>query len=341
MDHVRFGIIGAGTWGNVHAETYSTYHRASLTAVCDLDESRASKTAAQYGAKKVFTDYRDLLADPGIDAVGVVTPDFAHREPIVAAARAGKHVIVEKPLATTREDLHQIAEAVTKAGVRFMVDFHCRWCPPLVVARNNIESGELGDVISAYLRLNDTIYVPTKMLSWARKSSILWFLGSHTVDALRYLFHDEVVRVYAVSRSGVLRGKGIDVPDIYQSILEFGSGAIATIENNWILPDTNPSYNDFKVNILGSKGMINIDLTHNQLIERYLEHMSDRPNCLDGPLIQGRHVGFIYESIKHFVDCIVEGRPVLATLEDGINVTKVILAIIESAASREPVRVTY
>src|SRR5689334_19466807 len=176
MDQVRFGIIGAGTWGNVHAETYSTYHRASLIAVCDLDENRARKTAASYGAKKVYTNYRELLADSEIDAVAVVTPDFAHCEPIVAAARAGKHVIVEKPLATAREDLDQIAKAVTTAAVRFMVDFHCRWCPPLVVARNNIESGELGEVISAYLRLNDTLYVPTKMLSWARKSSILWFL---------------------------------------------------------------------------------------------------------------------------------------------------------------------
>jgi predicted dehydrogenase len=295
MEKVRFGLIGTGTWGNVHAETYSTYYWASLAAVCDLDESRARNAADRWGALKVYTDYREMLRDPDIDAVAVATPDFAHREPIVAAARAGKHIIVEKPLATTCQDLDQIAEAVTRAGVKFMVDFHNRWSPPLVVARNDIENGAIGEIVSAYLRLNNTLYVPLKMLSWSTKSSILWFLGSHTVDALRFLLRDEVARVYSVSRSGVLRGKGVDVPDLYQTILEFDGGPVATIENHWIMPDTSPSYNDFKVSVVGSKGMFNMDLTHNQLIERYVEGRSDHPDVLGAPLVRGRHLGCLRE----------------------------------------------
>jgi predicted dehydrogenase len=202
---------------------------------------------------------------------------------------------LKKPLATTCQDLDQIAEAVTRAGVKFMVDFHNRWSPPLVVARNDIENGVIGEIVSAYLRLNNTIYVPLKMLSWSTKSSILWFLGSHTVDALRFLLRDEVARVYSVSRAGVLRGKGVDVPDLYQTILEFDGGPVATIENHWIMPDTSPSYNDFKVSVVGSKGMFNMDLTHNQLIERYVEGRSDHPDVLGAPLVRGRHVGFVYE----------------------------------------------
>jgi predicted dehydrogenase len=341
MDKVRFGLIGTGTWGNVHAETYSTHHRASLAAVCDVDEARARKAAERWGAGRVYTDYREMLRNPDIDAVAVVTPDFTHRDPIVEAARAGKHIIVEKPLATTRQDLDQIAEAVTRAGVKFMVDFHCRWCPPLVVARNDIENGVIGELVSAYVRLNNTLFVPLKMLSWSGKSSILWFLGSHTVDALRFVLGDEVTRVYSVSRSGVLRGKGIDVPDIYQTILEFAGGPVATIENHWIMPDTSPSYNDFKVSIVGSKGMFNMDLTHNQLIERYLEDRCDNPDVIDAPLIRGRHVGFVYESIRHFVDCVADDKPVAATLDDGMRVSTVILAIMQSASTREPVKVTY
>jgi predicted dehydrogenase len=341
MEKVRFGLIGTGTWGNVHAETYSTHHRASLAAVCDVDEARARKAADLWGAGRVYTDYREMLRNPDIDAVAVVTPDFAHREPIVEAARASKHIIVEKPLATTRRDLDQIGEAVTKAGVKLMVDFHCRWCPPLVVARNDIENGVIGELVSAYVRLNNTLFVPLKMLSWSGKSSILWFLGSHTVDALRFLLGDEVTRVYSVSRSGVLRGKGIDVPDIYQTILEFAGGPVATIENHWIMPDTSPSYNDFKVSVVGSTGMFNMDLTHNQLIERYLEGHCDHPDVIDAPLIRGRHVGFVYESIRHFVDCVADNKPVAVTLDDGMRVSTVILAIMESALSRAPVQVTY
>jgi len=84
--------------------------------VCDLSGERARKAAAQYGVSQVYTDYREMLKDGGIDAVAIVTPDFAHREIIEEAARAGKDIIVEKPLATTQEDLARIAEAVTKAG---------------------------------------------------------------------------------------------------------------------------------------------------------------------------------------------------------------------------------
>ena len=337
----RFGVVGAGLWGQAHAEVYATHPWAELAAVCDSDRGRAEALAARFKAGRVYTDYREMVRDPGIDAVAVATPDFSHRDPVVAAAKAGKHVHSEKPLATTREDAEAIAAAVRSSGVTYMVDFHARWNPPFAITRKDIADGTLGTIMSAYFRLNDTISVPTSMLSWSTQSSILWFLGSHTVDTLRYLLGDEVERVYSVSRAEVLKARGCDVPDLYQSVLEFRSGIVATIENNWIVPNTNPMVNDFKVNILGSKGMVNMDLTNNQMFERYLEASADHPDCMVKPLVRDRHVGFAYEAIRDFVECLALGRPVQATLEDGLNVTAVILAIMESAAKREPVRVRY
>jgi predicted dehydrogenase len=341
MKIIRFGIVGAGLWGRAHAEVYSTHPMARLTAVCDTDLERAQTLAAQYGGTAVYADFEALIADPEVDAVAVVTPDFAHCAPILAAARAGKAVLVEKPLATTAEDLDAVKEAVTRSGIRCMVDFHNRWSPPVVVTRQSIEAGELGRLVSAYMRLNDTIYVPTRMLSWAARSSILWFLGSHTVDTLRFLSNDEVERVYTVVRSGVLDARGVQVPDIYQSILEFRSGMIATTENNWIVPDTNPSVNDYKMNILGSRGMINLDLTHSQLIEKFLETSANHPDVFVKPCIHGKYPGFAYESIRSFVECIAQDRPLPVTLEDGIRVSRVILAMMESAEKKEPVTVRY
>jgi len=341
VQQVGIGLIGAGTWGDVHARTYADYHRSSLLAVCDQNEDRARRMAASYGVRHVYANYREMLRNPDIHAVAVVTPDFAHREIIEEAASAGKDILVEKPLAITHEDLSRIADIIARTGVKLMVDFHCRWCPPLAVARNDIESGQLGKIVSAYLRLNNTLFVPTRMLAWSKNSSILWFLGSHAIDTLRYLLDDEIVRVFSVSSAGVLRARGIDVPDIYQTILEFRGGCIATVENHWIMPDPSPQLNDFKVNILGSEGMFNLDLTHNQMIERYLAATSDRPDVLDSPLIHGRHVGFIHESIRHFVDCVADGKPPSVTVEDGIRVSKVILAIMESAKTRQPVEVSY
>jgi len=232
-------------------------------------------------------------------------------------------------------------KAYKEASIRVMVDFHARWNPPYVIARDTIRENQIGELISMYYRLNDAIFVPIEMLAWAEKSSILWFLGSHTVDTLRFFAESEVKRVYSVSRSEVLVKKGIHVPDIYQSILEFESGVIATIENCWIVPNTNPHWNDIKLNILGSKGMFNMDLSGNQAIERYLEDKGDHPDILVMPIVHGKPIGFAHESVRNFIEKLVSGDEFIVGFEDGYRVSKVILAIMKSAESRQPVEVDY
>jgi predicted dehydrogenase len=332
------GIIGLGLWGQAHARIISSHPYAELVAVCDLDESKARAVGDKFGVPH-FTDYRALLANSAINALSIVTPDFAHTEFAIAAAEAGKHVLVEKPLATKVSECELIIKAMEKNKVRIMVDFHNRWNPPFANAKETIEAGQLGELISGYFRLTDIISVPTTMLSWSAKSSILWFLGSHTVDTLRWLFKDEVKRVFAVSRSGILKAKGIDVVDIYQAILEFRKGAIASIENNWIVPNTQPFVNDFKFNILGSKGMISIDMSNNQAYERFLENQADHPDIFVKPVIHGKPMGFAHESIRSFIDCIASNVPFVVDAYDGLEVTKVIDAIIRSAETREPMLV--
>ncbi len=177
--------------------------------MCDLNEERAAEIASKYGVDAVYTDYRDLLADPSIQAVSIATPDFAHREIAVAAAEAGKHILVEKPLATTVEDAEAIVNAAKKAQVKLMVDFHNRVNAPFLNAKRSIEqrrdwaSQPISMLGSATPRLS-----PTQMLPWASRSSGLWFLASHTVDMAHWLLDDEPRRVYAVSRSGVLARDG-------------------------------------------------------------------------------------------------------------------------------------
>lgn len=338
---IRIAIIGAGAWGRTHAFLYKEHPKAELAAICDLDLDKAKALAEEFGVKDVFSDYRRMLDMVKPDAVAIITPDFAHADIAVECAERGIDMLIEKPLATTTEDVRRIVEAARRNNVRVMVDLHNRWSPPFAVTKKNIEDGELGRPVSAYFRLNDQRWVATDMLPWAARSSILWFLGSHTIDTLRWIFSDEVETVYAVSSSGVLRGLGVDTEDVFQGVLRFKKGGIATIENGWIIPNTSPCVNDIKFNITGTKGMINLDLSNSQMIERFTETESDRPDVLVQHFVHGKAKGFAYESIRHFVDKLVDGGDFLVSLEDAANTSLVILAIMESAKSGMPVKVKY
>jgi predicted dehydrogenase len=340
MDKLKIALIGAGTWGRAHAEIYSSHHLSKFVAVCDVSEDRAKALAQEYNVK-YFTDYEKMLDNVECDAVGIVTPDFAHAKPIVAAAERNKHILTEKPLATSYEDLDLILNVLKGKDIQIMVDFHISWNPPVCIIKDDVDAGKIGIIVSAYIRLNDIIYVPTKMLSWAEKSSILWFLGSHSVDVLNWIIGAKVERVYSVSYEGILKSRGINVPDLYQTILEYSNGTVATMENSWILPDTNPYVNDYKLNITGEKGMFNMDFSHNTLLERFLEDEASHPDVICKPRIHGKPTGLAYESIRNFIERIYHQEKVLISLEESVAVTKIILTIMESAKKKEPVRVVY
>jgi len=333
---VGMGVIGCGTWGMNHCRTYAQYPYAELVAVCDLDGEKARQAGKAFGVAW-YNNPEEMLKQKGIDAVAVVTPDFAHAAPIIAAARAHKHIICEKPLVTTRADAQRVVKAVKANKVKIMADYHNRWSPVYFKIKQDIEEGKIGKPLSAYMRLNDIIYVPTEFISWAQRSSILWFLGSHAVDVLCWLFNDKVRRVFAVARSGVLKKRGIDVPDLYQAILEFKGGGVASIENSWIIPNSNNYINDHKFNITGEKGMFSVDFGGSNLFERFLDNKADHPDILVRPVVQGKPVGLAFESIRDFVDRIYFDEKLKVSLESSVHVTCVILAILESAEKRMPV----
>ena len=341
MEKIKMAIVGAGTWGENHARIYNDHPCVETVAICDYNTERAQRMAAQFGIKQVYSDYREMAAKSGCDAVAIVTPDFLHADIAIACANEKKHILIEKPIATTYEDIHNIVEAIKKNNVRAMVDLHNRWSPPFSVAKQAIDNGDLGEPYSAYFRLNDIKWVATDLLPWAAKSSILWFLGSHSLDTLRWFTGSEVERVYSVSREGVLKGMGVDTVDMYMTTLEFKNGFIAQMENGWITPNGNTNINDMKCTILGTKGMINIDTSSHNLIQKVTDEKTETPDILVRHYVDGKPQGFSYESIRHFVDRLVDGREFSVSLEDAANTSLAILAIFESARQKKPVKVKY
>ncbi|MEM2998586.1 MAG: Gfo/Idh/MocA family oxidoreductase, partial [Thermoproteota archaeon] len=120
MGLIRVGVIGCGVMGRYHARVYSELPGVRLVATADVVEKNARVAAREFGAEKWYTDYNDLLARPDIDAVSIAVPDHLHREPTIAAAKAGKAVLLEKPIATTLRDADAIVNAVRKAGITFL-----------------------------------------------------------------------------------------------------------------------------------------------------------------------------------------------------------------------------
>jgi predicted dehydrogenase len=339
---IRIGVVGAGIWGTMHARAYAQNPLVDLVGICDLDEERGRKVAAQYSIPKVFTRV-DALLDEDLDGISVATPDDAHTAIVLKAAARGVHIMVEKPLATSLAECQSMVEAAEKAGVFLMVDWHNRWNPPYYYAWKTIQEGELGDVRYIYYRLSDTVYVPTQMLPWANKSTVMWFLGSHALDTTCWLMGKKPVRIYCQRRTGVLSGMGVDTPDLYVSMLEFEGGALATIENTWIMPQQSPTLIDHKCEILGTRGAIYLDPTHNRSYAQYSPQTTQGfpylsyPDMIISPEIYGKQMGFAVESMYHFVDCIRNSTPPLATGRDGWLNTKLILAAEQSASTGQPV----
>ena len=338
FETLSIALIGCGTWGANHAMLYHRDPRVHLVAVCDQNFQKAQQVAQRYGVPHCYSDYRQMIQEVPCDAVAIVTPDFSHRECAVYCAEHGKHLLIEKPLATAKEDADAMMRAFRENNVRVMVDFHNRWNPPFAQMKQEMERGEIGEPYSGYLRLNDCKWVATKMLPWAAKSSILWFLGSHAVDTLRWLFQSEAESIYAVSRKGILQAEGVDTTDLYQYTITFRNGCIAQVENGWVTPDSNPNVNDFKCTILGTRGMFQLDLSNHNLIQRFSDTVSV-PDILVNNYVGTVPSGFAFQSIRHFVDRMIDGAPFGVSLEDAYNNTITLLHVLESAASGNPVPV--
>lgn len=338
---LKIAIIGAGIWGENHAKIYQAHPFVDVTAICDLNKEKAAAVAARTGIPAVYDNVETMLAEADCDAVSIVTPDFAHGAIAVAAANHGKHMLIEKPLATSREDVFRIIDAAEKNKVRVMVDLHNRWSPPFNGAHQALENGEIGKPLTGYMRLNDTKWVATDMLPWAASSSILWFLGSHSLDTLSWFFDSRVKRVYSVSRSGLLKELGVDTVDAYLTTLEFENGGIAQMENGWITPNANPCVNDIKFNILGEKGMLSIDASHHNLVQKYTDTAVTVPDVIVQNSIFGMPKGFAFESIRSFADCLLSGEDFHVSMYQAADVSLALLAIMDSAEKRMPVEVKY
>lgn len=344
METLGVATIGAGHWGERHAHAYSCLPNARLVAVCDTDTDRAASVAARYGAMRWCRSVEDLLTDTDIGAVSIALPDHLHAAAAIACAEAGRHLLIEKPLALTLRDAEAIATAVRANHVRAMVNFTNRWNTPLRRAKDYLDSRAIGAPLYAYVRMSNTLSVPTDWLAAPEQTSVLWWIGSHSIDLVRWLFADDVRSLSSVCRSGKLTGYGISTPDFYITILQFKRGGVAVLENSWILPNQWPGHVDVNVEVVADSGVIAVDPYHHRALEVFgafdegaLDSLRghgslERPDLFYDHETGGSLGGAMLEAIGHFVQCVLTDTEPDVTIDDGIEVTRIVLAATQAAS---------
>ncbi|WP_327088290.1 Gfo/Idh/MocA family oxidoreductase [Nonomuraea sp. NBC_01738] len=324
LPKLRVGIIGTGIMGRGHAEVFAAHPDVELTAV----------SRRPLGDATVYADYLDLLDSGTVDAVSITTPDHLHADMMVAAAEAGVHILVEKPFTTTVADADRSVAAIRQAGVTAMCLFNHRWVPAYAQAKDQMEL--VGEPVVGYARKDDTIFVPTEMIGWADQTSCAWFLSSHDIDLITWLYDDHVTEVYATARYGKLRALGIETPDAMQIQARFSRGAVATFESAWIYPNTFPTMVDSYITVVGEDGVVQLD-RQKENIQLATAKAYTYPRNMLQRNVHGIPAGAYRDAIHHFVDCARTGAEPLISVESSRHVTAVLAAAHESARTGSPV----
>lgn len=317
-------IIGAGQVAQKHAQAFAQLSPdARIIGIADVDECRAAELAATYGAH-AFADYRALL-ELAPDIAIICLPHHLHREAGLAAAAAGSHVLMEKPLAHTLEDAHAILAGCHQYGVHLTVGFVHRYRTELQQARHLISSGQIGTPAMAIDNFcsQGGSHVPGWV--WSKHyagGGVLMYGGIHSIDRLRWLLNSEVEQVFAHT---VTYSQDMDVEDGLMATLVLASGCLATIFEN------SPSYlvipRAWDTEIYGSQARIRIRT------REYLEFSSDAQSY---HLEVTRDDNFVAQA-REFVAAIREQRGPWITGEDGLRALEVAMAIYRSAQSGQTV----
>lgn len=322
MKSLGIGVVGLGAIGGKHVSMLKNLREANIVGVSDLNQDLVNKTIAGT-AIQGYTDYRQLLARPDLEAVIIATPDHLHKDITIEAAQAGKHILVEKPIATTVEDGEAMIDAANKANVKLMVGFTLRFVPHYVQARELIQSGKLGQIISVYSRRMNVITQADRL---GGRIGVLHFLGIHDFDLLHWLLGVEPAQVYSAESTHV--EKRYPQENETFNTFKFKDGTLVCAHIGWNLTIAHPGGRDFKLTVIGDKGMLDIDLA-SQGLQMYSESGSKFPSTAPGLDVED----------KAFIDCVIDDKPVPVTGEDGIIALKMVLAAVESIAIDAPVKI--
>lgn len=328
----NIAIVGPGWVAGAYADTFRKRDDIRVGCIVGLTRQEASAFAAKNGLDCPCTDNLDeALKDPSIDIVGVYTPHNFHAPIAIAAARAGKHIIIEKPVCLTLEDLRAMRAAVRDAGVKTIVGFVLRWNPLLKIIRSSITQGRLGQIIFAETDyLHGLVGKPyTKAWHLTRRTGGTSFLlgGCHAIDALRFLVGRPVVEVSAYSTT---RTEVLEYPSTELALLKFDDGSIGKV--GCCLEAKMPYV--FNVEVYGTAGSFRNNQFAGDMYDGQTGFVTIPTIMPDSSDVS--HHPFEGE-VAEFIDALNTGRRPMPDIEDAAETMEICFAAEVSAKEGRPV----
>ncbi len=348
-DTVRFGLVGAGSISQHHLNAIKNIPGATAVAICDV-EDRARQRAQEYDIPETYTDYRDMLQKAPIDAVIVAVPNFLHHEVSLAALKAGKHVLCEKPMAISTQYAEQMVQAARQNNKLLSIGFVCRYAKSSELTRSMVAAGDLGKVYYAKAVKTRRKGIPG-WGSWFTQKKVagggsVFDIGVHALDLTWYVMGcPQPISVSGFTQAAFgpqKKGLGewgtpnfnssFDVEDMGIGFIRFANGAVINLETSWALHTDDEDY----INIMGDKAGVKLAPLGKDL-RIYSE--------VDGDLVNSTRVtdagtmdSIFLGQMRNFVSAITEGTPLRAPAEHGLVVTRMLEAIYASAKSGREVR---
>jgi predicted dehydrogenase len=332
---VRVAVVGLGYWGPNLVRNLHEVHEAEVIWACDLREEALETLARRYPAVPPTTSYEEVLEDRRVEAVVIATPVSTHYDLARAGLNAGKHVLVEKPLAASSREAQELLDVAAERRLVLMPGHTFLYSPPVKMIHDILASGELGDIYFISMsRVNLGIHQPDV--------SVVWDLGPHDFSILRYWLHELPAKVGATTRGCVMP----DTPDVAFIHLSFESGTIAHVELAWLAPSKLR-----RTTIVGSKQMVVYDDTSNEPVRIFDSGANLRDPETFGEYKLTYRTGDIVSpkvgvteplalQLTDFCDAIRNGAVPRSTAELGLDVVRITETVDRSLGlGGRPVRV--
>ena len=327
MRQINVGVIGTGWCGGIRAVTAANSPLVTALHIAEINPERLAEIRAQTAPATATDDYRELLTNPEIDAVMIsATPETTHHPMALEALQAGKHVLLEKPIALTLDEADELIAEAERRELKFTIGYSQRFNQKQALVKRSLDDGTLGAPVSVLISRHITRSLGTKIGSRIKLSPAA-MEATHDLDfALWCLEPARAVRVYAQAVERVMKPTH-DVADCVSIVITMDNGVVVTVGAGWILPPGYPNFSSTWMEVVGSEGALLLDDSHRDIL---LNTMSDGA-VFPLSTMPGENVGHVYagpmeRETQHFLEAVAFDLPVMVTPHQARRVMEVYMA---------------